>query len=504
MWGTIDYITKRPYLDGRQGEVFGDVGFDHDRRVHGVGEAGESRFREAPLGNRILNEAPPDFRMLRRVFDLEGHGTSVQREVVAGLTTFAAMAYILVVNPGILSAAGMDKGSVITATALASALMTALMALLTNYPIALAPGMGINAFFAFTVCGAMKIPWQAALGLVFYSGVIFFVLSVTGIRRKVIDAIPRELKLAITCGIGLFIAFIGLRGGGVIVAHPATFVTLGNFREPGPLLVLAGLILTSVMVWRKVPGAIILGVLVLTVAGFFVRTTAPDGTSVPLTPTPVSIVGAPASLAPTFLQLDFGYFWANWRVCVPVVLALLFVDLFDNMGTLIGVCQRAGLLDADGNLPRIGRALTADATAAMVGATLGTSTVTSYIESAAGVESGGRTGLSALTTAGCFLLALFFHPVIAVVPAAATAPALVVVGIFMMQSVAELDLRDFAKAVPAVVIMLGMPLSYSIAEGIALGFVVHVGFMAGCGRGREVTPLAWTLGVLFLLHLVTR
>lgn len=444
------------------------------------------------------------FHMLQRIFDLDGHGTTVRREMVAGLTTFAAMAYILVVNPGILSASGMDKGAVITATALASALMTALMAMMTNYPIALAPGMGINAFFAFTVCGAMKIPWQAALGLVFYSGAIFFVLSVTGIRRKLIEAIPRELKLAITCGIGLFIAFIGLKGGGVVVANPATFVALGNFKEPGPLLVLGGLILTAVMVWRKIPGAIILGVLVLTVAGMFVRTTAPDGSTAPVTPMPAGVAGLPASLGPTFFQLDFGYFWANWRTCVPVVLALLFVDLFDNMGTLIGVCQRAGLLDAQGNLPRIGRALTADATAAMVGATLGTSTVTSYIESAAGVESGGRTGLAALATSACFLLAMFFHPLIAVVPAVATAPALVVVGIFMMQSVAELDLRDFANAVPAVVIMLVMPLSFSIAEGIALGFVVYVGLMAGCGRGREVTPLAWVLGLLFLLHLITR
>jgi len=296
--------------------------------------------------------------------------------VVAGLTTFAAMAYILVVNPSILSASGMDKGAVITATALASALMTALMAVLTNYPIALAPGMGINAFFAFTVCGAMKIPWQAALGLVFYSGATFFALSVTGIRRKLIEAIPRELKLAITCGIGLFIAFIGLKGGGGIVANPATFVALGHFREPGPALVLAGLIFTSVMVWRRIPAAIVLGVVTLTIVGLFVPTTGVDGIRAPLTPMPTAFVGAPASLAPTFLQLDLGYFWVHWRVCLPVVLALLFVDLFDNMGTLIAVCQRAGLLDRDGNLPRLGRALTADAAAAMVGASLGTSTVT--------------------------------------------------------------------------------------------------------------------------------
>jgi AGZA family xanthine/uracil permease-like MFS transporter len=442
--------------------------------------------------------------MLERLFQLSAHGTTVRRELVAGVTTFAAMAYILAVNPGILSASGMDTGALITATALASALMTAVMALMTNYPIALAPGMGINAFFAFTVCGAMKIPWPAALGLVFYSGAIFLLLSLTGVRKRLIEAIPREIKLAITCGIGLFIAFIGLKGGGVVVAHPATFVTLGDFHQPGPLLVLGGIVLTTVLVWRKVPGAIILGILVLTVAGLFLSQRGADGTSTPITAVPKALVALPGSLAPTFLKLDLGYFWANWRTCLPIVLALLFVDLFDNMGTLIGVCQRAGLLDAQGNLPRLGRALTADATAAMVGSTLGTSTVTSYIESAAGVEAGGRTGLTALTTAACFLLALFFNPLIAIIPAVATAPALVVVGIFMMQSIAELDLRDFAKAVPAVLILLLMPLGFSIAEGMAVGFVVYVAFMLGCGRGRQVTPLAYVLGVLFLAHLLTR
>jgi AGZA family xanthine/uracil permease-like MFS transporter len=290
-----------------------------------------------------------------------------------------------------------------------------------------------------------------------------------------------------------------LKGGGVIVADPATFVTLGEFDQPAPLLVLFGIVLTAILVWRKVPGAIVIGVLALTVIGLFLP--SPDGKGM-ITHQPESLVALPASLAPTFLKLDLGYFWANWQECLPVVLALLFVDLFDNMGTLIAVCQRAGLLDAKGNLPRIGRALTADATAAMVGSTLGTSTVTSYIESAAGVEAGGRTGLTAIVTAICFLLALFFNPIIGIIPAAATAPALVIVGVFMMQSSAELDLRDFAKAVPAVITMLVMPLAFSIAEGIAVGFVVYVAFMAGCGRHREVSPLAYVLGVLFLAHLI--
>ena len=438
--------------------------------------------------------------MLERLFQLTAHGTNARREIVAGLTTFAAMAYILAVNPAILSQAGMDKGALITATALASAIMTVVMAFATNYPIALAPGMGLNAFFTFGICLGANIPWQAALGLVFYSGVAFLILTLTGVRRKLIEAIPHELKMAITCGIGLFIAFIGLKGAGVISANPVTFVSLGDIRQPGPLMALGGIIVAAVLIWRKVPGAIILTVLGLTFLGFFLETSGKDAK--PVTAMPETFVSAPPSLAPTFLQLDLAYFWQHWRVCLPILLALLFVDLFDNMGTLIGVGQRAGLLDKQGNLPKIGRALTADATAAMVGSTLGTSTVTSYIESAAGVAAGGRTGLTAITTAICFLLALFLSPLIAVVPAAATAPALVIVGVFMMQSVVEMDLKDFAKAVPAVVTMLAMPLTFSIAEGIALGFVVHVFLMLGIGRAREVKPLAWVLGLLFLAHLI--
>ena len=446
-----------------------------------------------------MNESSP---VLERVFQLGQHQTSVRREFIAGITTFAAMAYILAVNPGILGQTGMDRGALISATALASALMTLVMALATNYPIALAPGMGLNAFFTYGLCLGGKIPWQAALGLVFYSGCIFLILTLTGIRKKLIEAIPHELKLAITCGIGLFIAFIGLKNGGIIIASPPTFVSLGDLHQPGPLLVLGGIVLTAVLVWRKVPGAIILVIAAITILGLFLTSTGTDGKAVPVTSPPSAILSAPASLAPTFLHLDLGYFPAHWRQCLPLLLALLFVDLFDNMCTLIGVCQRAGLLDAQGNLPKLGRALTADATAAMVGSTLGTSTVTSYIESAAGVEAGGRTGLTAIVTAGCFLLAPFLNPLIAIIPAAATAPALVIVGVFMMQSIAELDLKDFSKAVPAVITILAMPLTFSIAEGIALGFVVYVLFALGIGRAREVKPLAWVLGVLFLAHLI--
>ena len=435
--------------------------------------------------------------MLERFFSLKEHQTSVPQEVVAGLTTFAAMAYILAVNPSILSTTGMDKGALITATALASAVMTAVMALATNYPIALAPGMGLNAFFAFTLCGAKGIPWQAALGLVFYSGLIFLMLSVSGLRKKLVAAIPIELKLAITAGIGFFIAFIGLKNGGVIVANPATFVALGDLSKPGPLLVIAGIIAIAILVTRKTPGAIILVIAALTIVGLSVP--AADGKGM-VTPIPSGILNLPASLAPTFLKLDLGYFWANLLSAIPVVLAILFVDLFDNMGTLIGVSKRAGLLDKDGNLPKIGQAFMADAGAAMFGATLGTSTVTSYIESAAGVEAGGRTGLTVIATAICFLLALFLTPLILIIPAVATAPALVIVGAFMMQGLAELDLRDFEKTAPAFVTILTMPLAFSISEGIAFGLLTYVGLKVGTGKFNKVSPVTYVLAVLFLLH----
>ena len=435
--------------------------------------------------------------MLQRFFSLKEHQTSVPQEFVAGLTTFAAMAYILAVNPSILSTTGMDKGALITATALASAVMTAVMALATNYPIALAPGMGLNAFFAFTLCGAKGIPWQAALGLVFYSGLIFLTLSVSGLRQRLIAAIPIELKLAITAGIGFFIAFIGFKNGGVIVANPATFVGLGDLSKPGPLLVIAGIIATAILVARKVPGAIILVIAALTIIGLFIP--AADGKGM-ITPIPSGFVNLPASLAPTFLKLDLGYFWANFWFAVPIVLSILFVDVFDNMGTLIGVSKRAGLLDKDGNLPKIGRAFMADAAAAMFGSTLGTSTVTSYIESAAGVEAGGRTGLTVIATAICFLLALFLTPLILIIPAVATSPALVIVGAFMMQGLAELDLKDFEKTVPAFVTILTMPLAFSISEGIAFGLLTYVGLKAGTGKFKEINLVTYVLALLFLLH----
>ncbi len=450
--------------------------------------------------------------MLDRFFSLKEHGSSPAREIIAGLTTFAAMAYILAVNPLILSQTGIDKGALVTATAVASAVMTIIMALATNYPIALAPGMGLNAFFTYTICLAKGIPWQAALGFVFYSGLIFLALTVSRLRQRIVEAIAFELKLAITSGIGFFIALIGLENGGLIVLNMATvpksgvplaeaspYLTLGDLGTIAPWLVIIGIILTGVLVARRLPGAIVLVILLLTVLGLFIP--APDGSGM-LTKPPNAIFNLPSSLAPTFLKLDLGYFWQHLLTALPLVLSFLFVDLFDNMGTLIGVSKRAGLLDEKGNLPKVGRAFMADACAAMFGSTLGTSTVTSYIESAAGVEAGGRTGLTAIVTATCFLLALFLTPLILVIPAVATAPALVVVGAFMMQGLAELDLRDFTKAAPAFMTIVMMPFAFSISEGIAFGILTYAGIKLGTGKAKEVGALTYILAVLFLLYFI--
>src|ERR1700758_4403000 len=448
--------------------------------------------------------------MLERVFSLKAHGSSAAREVIAGLTTFAAMAYILAVNPLILSQTGIDKGALVTATAIAAAVMTIVMAFATDYPIALAPGMGLNAFFTYTICLAKGIPWQAALGFVFYSGLIFLALTISRLRQRIVEAIPFELKLAITSGIGFFIAMIGLENGGLIVLNldvvpkhgPAVVeasphLTLGDLGTPAPWLVIIGIILTGILVARRLPGSIVLVILLLTVVGLFIP--AADGHGM-ITKSPGTIFNLPSSLAPSFLKLDLGYFWQHLLTALPLVLSILFVDLFDNMGTLIGVSKRAGLLDDKGNLPKVGRAFMADACAAMFGSTLGTSTVTSYIESAAGVEAGGRTGLTSIVTAICFLLALFLTPLILIVPAVATAPALVIVGAFMMQGLGELDLADFTKAAPAFMTIIMMPFAFSISEGIAFGLLTYVGIKLGRGKTKEIGVLTYVLAVWFLLY----
>src|SRR4051812_8647091 len=427
--------------------------------------------------------------MLQRLFKLDENQTTVGRELQAGLTTFAAMAYILAVNPLILANTGMDKGALVTVTAVTAALATALMALLTNYPIALAPGMGINAFFTFTIVMGRGVPWPEALGMVFVNGVIFLALSITGVREKIIAAIPHSLKIAVTCGIGLFIAFIGLKNGGVIVANASTFVGPGNFASGPVALCLFGIVLTAVLVARRVPGAIVLSIAVVTIIGLFVRA----GAGKMVTQLPDGFVAMPASPAPVFLKLTF-HFLTNANaimLALPLILTLLLVDMFDNIGTLIGVTKRAGFLRPDGTLPRAGRALLADSLATLLSALFGTSTVVSYIESASGVEAGGRTGLTTTTTAALMLVALFFTPLILMVPPQATAPALVIVGVFMMQSVIEIDMADFRTAAPAVLTIIGIPLTFSVAEGIGFGLISAALLAVGLREYRRMTAVGY-------------
>jgi AGZA family xanthine/uracil permease-like MFS transporter len=434
--------------------------------------------------------------MLRRSFHLDEHGTTVGREAQAGLTTFAAMAYILAVNPSILANTGMDKGALVTVTALTAAIATGLMALLTNYPLALAPGMGINAFFTFTICGAKHVPWPEALGMVFINGLIFLALSVTGVREKIIAAIPPALKIAVTCGIGLFIAFIGLKNGGVIVANPETFVGPGDFTSGPAAICLGGIGLTAVLIAYRVPGAIVLGMIAATIAGLFV----PAGGAM-VTQLPSALVALPHSPAPVMLKLSFHFLTqpALFEAALPLILTLLLVDMFDNIGTLIGVTKRAGLLDAQGRLPKAGRALLADSCATILSALCGTSTVVTYIESASGVEAGGRTGLTALTTAALMLLALFLTPLILAVPLAATAPALVIVGIFMMQSVVEIPMGDFATAAPAILTIFAIPLTFSIAQGLGLGLLTAALLALALRRPRDLPPLGYVVAAIFFL-----
>lgn len=435
--------------------------------------------------------------MLNRFFKLDQHGTTPAREVQAGCTTFAAMAYILAVNPAILAAAGMPIEGLITVTAVSAAVSTLIMALYSNFPLALAPGMGINAYFAYTVCVGLGVPWQQALGLVFINGIAFLGLSLSGIREKIINGIPYQLKMAITCGVGLFIAFIGLKNGGIIAGHPETLVTHGQLGSLPVLLCFAGILLTVVLMVRRVPGGIILSIFAVTLIGLIV----PDGRGGTVTALPEQFVSLPASMADTFLKLEFGYFREDFFKALTVVLTLLLIALFDNVGTLIGVTQRAGLLDRDGRLPGAGKALVADSLGVIASAGFGTSNVVSYIESASGVEAGGRTGLVGVTVAALFILALFFTPVIQAIPAVATAPALVVVGIFMFQSAAQLNLRELEEVAPAFIIIVATPLTFSIAEGIGLGLVAYALIHLAVGKGRQTNWIVYVLAGIFALHL---
>jgi AGZA family xanthine/uracil permease-like MFS transporter len=424
--------------------------------------------------------------MLESLFRLRENGTTVRTEIVAGATTYLTMAYIAFVNPMILSDAGMDHGAVFVATCLASALATALMALFANYPLALAPGMGLNAYFTYGVVKGMHFTWEVALGAVFLSGVLFLVLSVTHIRTWIVDAIPASQKMAISAGIGLFLGIIAFKEAGIVVTSPETLVTLGNLKDPAALLACAGFLVMVALDRLAVPGAVIIAVLGTALAGLLLGISKFAG-----------IVDLPPSLAPTFLALDLR--GALDTGLITIVFVFLFVDLFDNTGTLVGVAHHAGLLDREGHLPRIGRVFIADSLAAIGGALLGTSTVTSYIESASGIKAGGRTGLTAMTVAVLFLLTLFLAPLAHSIPAYATAPALLFVACLMARGFSEWDWDDPTEYAPAVVTALTMPLTFSIANGIAFGFISYAAVKLLSGRVGETSPMLLILAALFVV-----
>jgi AGZA family xanthine/uracil permease-like MFS transporter len=442
--------------------------------------------------------AHPAASPLGRFFQYRERGSTFWTEVLGGLATFSTLSYVLVVHPLILSEAGMDRGALITVTALAAAIFTVIMGLRTNYPLAMAPGMGVNAYVAVQVCQGMHIPWQAALGLVFCSGVLFLLISITGIRRKLIESFPASFKKTVGAGIGLFIAFIGLKNAGIIIANPHSMVALGNFGSARVLLGFAGILLTIIMVNRGVPGALIISIVLITAAGMFLPGIAPGAK---LTPLPHQIFDWPHSIAPLFLKLDLAYPVQHPGQSIPIVFALLFADLFSAMAVLMAIGARAHLNDENGDLPKLREALSADAAAASGGALLGTTTTVIYLESAAGVEQGARTGLTSIVVALCFLAALFLNPLIAIVPAVATTPALVMIGIFMMEGFADLDLRDGIVAATALITVM-LTLLASASDGLALGFITNILLLAALGRSRQVRPLAYVLAGILLLHYI--
>ncbi len=441
---------------------------------------------------------------MKKYFEFDKFGTNYRREVIGGLTTFLAMAYILIVNPLMLSLDGitgipdemrMDKGAVFVATALAAAVGSLFMGLIARYPIGLAPGMGLNAFFAFSVVLGMGIPWQTALTGVLFSGLIFIVLSLTGLRETIINAIPAQLKFAVGAGIGLFITFLGFQNANIIVADPNTLVTLGDFSKGPTLLAIFGLVITVIMMVRKINGAIFYGMIMTTIVGMiFGLINLPD-----------KVVSGVPSVAPTFgaafeaiFQDPTSLFTTQFLV---IVITFLFVDFFDTAGTLVAVANQAGLMK-DEKLPRAGKALLADSMATVTGAVFGTSTTTSYIESTAGVAAGARTGFASIVTGVLFLLALFFSPLLFVITAEVTAPALIIVGVLMASSLGNIEWKRFEIAVPAFFTVIAMPLSYSIATGIAIGFIFYPITMIVSGRGKEVHPIMYGLWFIFVLYFV--
>ena len=434
--------------------------------------------------------------MLEKLFKLSEHNTNVKTEVVAGITTYLTMAYIIFVNPSILKLAGMDYGAVFVATCLAAAIGTLIMGLWANYPIALAPGMGLNAFFTFTVVMEMGYSWQSALGAVFFSGLIFTVLSLFKIREWIINSIPLSLRLGIAAGIGLFLALIALKSAGIVVDSPATLVTMGDLSDPKVILAIVGFFIIVSLSYRRVLGSVMIGILVVTVLSMLPIYGTETGVLNQLN----GVVSMPPSLAPTFMEMDLA--GALEVGMLSIIFAFLFVDLFDTSGTLVAVAQQGGLLDKDKRLPRLGRALMSDSTATMAGAALGTSTTTSYIESTAGISAGGRTGLTAVVVAALFLLSLFFSPLAGSVPAYATAGALFYVAVLMTAGLAEVDWKDLTEAAPVFVAAIAMPLTFSIANGIAFGFITYAGIKLLSGRREDVSLSVLVLAALFVVKFI--
>ncbi len=426
--------------------------------------------------------------MLNKFFKLEENKTNVKTEILAGVTTFMTMAYILAVNPDILSATGMDKHALFTATALSAFVATLVMALVARLPFALAPGMGLNAFFAFTVVLGMGHSWQFALTAVFLEGIIFILLTAFNIRELIVNAIPLPLKHAVSAGIGLFIAFIGLQNSGIVINNDATLVGLGDMGSPAVLIALFGIVLTAVLLILKVKGALLIGIFVATIAGIpFGVTHMPEG----------HLVDVPPSLSPIFMKFEFSQVFTLDMLIV--LFTFLFVDMFDTVGTLVGVSSKAGMLDKDGKVPRVKQALFADSIGTFCGAIFGTSTVTTYVESASGVAEGGKTGLTSLATAALFLIALFFAPLFTMVPAAATAPALILVGFFMMSPILKIDFENYTESIPAFITIIAMPLTYSIAEGIVFGMLAYVLLKILTGKVKDISVVMIVLAILFVI-----
>ena len=450
---------------------------------------------------------------MEKFFKLKERGTDVRTEVIAGLTTFMTMAYILAVNPSVLGATGMDAGSVFTATALASAIAIFLMAFIANLPFALSSAMGLNAYFAYTVCIGMGLSWEIALTAVFVEGIIFIILSITNVREAIFNSIPATLKIAVSVGIGLFITFIGLQNANIAVLNESTKVAMfsftgsvkaGTFNTEGisVILAMAGILITGFLVIKQIKGNILIGILltwllgiICQVAGLYV----PDPEAGFYSLFPSGIISMPASMAPTFFKMDFGYISENFLNFVVIMFAFLFVDVFDTLGTLIGCATKGNMLDENGRLPGIKGALLADAIGTTVGAICGTSTISTFVESASGIAEGGRTGLTAMVTGILFVLALFLSPIFLAIPSFATAPALIIVGFMMMQQVTKIDFNDLTEAIPAFIAIIAMPFMYSVSEGIAMGVISYVVLNLVSGKRDKLTPLMYVLAVLFVL-----